>query len=124
MAERRNDFAKIRGGDQSHLWTDVRRKLVNRRLELLERVRAVEKDLERETDPSSADWTERASQRSNDEVLAAIGKAGARELAAIGLALRRIELGTYGTCSRCGKPITPGRMRALPHVARCEKCAV
>jgi RNA polymerase-binding transcription factor DksA len=123
MPEQRKDTAKPSGGDEANSWSAVRQRLVDRRHELLERVRAVEKDLERESDPTSADWNERASQRSNDEVLSAIGEAGERELQAINLALRRIELGTYGTCARCGKPIAAARLRALPHVDCCEACA-
>lgn len=123
MPQRHKTPRKNRGSDKGHAWSIVRQALVTRRQELLERVRAVEKDLERESDPTSADWNERATQRSNDEVLSAIGHAGARELEAIDLALRRIELGTYGACSRCGKPIAVGRLHALPHVACCEICA-
>jgi DnaK suppressor protein len=107
----------------SQLWTDVRLKLLIRRLELSERVRAVAKDLEPANDSTSADWTERAMQRSNDEALAAIGEATTRELAAIDLALQRTDSGIYAVCIRCGRPIAPGRLRALPHVAHCENCA-
>lgn len=34
-------------------------------------------------------------------------------------ALKAIEKGTYGTCSRCGKPISPQRLAAMPSVTRC-----
>ena len=32
----------------------------------------------------------------------------------VGLALRHIELGTYGSCDNCGQPIGKGRLRSLP----------
>lgn len=99
-------------------------RLDSRRRELVERIHAVEQDLERVRDPVSADWSERAAQRSNDEVLEAIGEADAHELAAIGAALRRLELGTYGPCTLCGRLIAAERLRALPHVEYCEKCAL
>jgi RNA polymerase-binding transcription factor len=35
-------------------------------------------------------------------------------LAEIDAALERIEDGTYGTCSNCGKPIAPERLEARP----------
>jgi RNA polymerase-binding protein DksA len=35
-------------------------------------------------------------------------------LSAIDAALERIEDGTYGTCLRCGKPISEDRLEALP----------
>ena len=37
-------------------------------------------------------------------------------------ALRRIELGTYGTCLDCGAGVPEGRLEARPEAARCVKC--
>ena len=34
-------------------------------------------------------------------------------------ALRRIELGTYGTCVDCGAGVPEGRLEARPEAARC-----
>jgi RNA polymerase-binding transcription factor DksA len=99
-------------------------RLVSRRRILVERARAVEYDLERVGDPAHADWSERAAQRSNDEVLQAIGEADAYELAAINAALHRLEQGTFGLCTRCLRLIAAERLRALPHVEYCERCAL
>jgi RNA polymerase-binding transcription factor DksA len=44
-------------------------------------------------------------------------------LGKIGRALTRMDEGTYGTCSRCGKPIEKARLRALPYVDLCIKDA-
>lgn len=38
-------------------------------------------------------------------------------------ALTRMDEGTYGTCSRCGKPIEKARLKALPYVDLCLKDA-
>jgi len=38
-------------------------------------------------------------------------------------ALARMDGGTYGVCSRCGKPIEKARMKALPYVDLCIKDA-
>jgi DnaK suppressor protein len=40
-------------------------------------------------------------------------------MAEIDAALRRIEDGTYGVCERCGKPITPERLAAIPWARLC-----
>jgi RNA polymerase-binding protein DksA len=40
-------------------------------------------------------------------------------LAEIDAALRRIEDGTYGTCTACGKPIGEERLEAHPWAALC-----
>ncbi len=40
----------------------------------------------------------------------------------VNAALARIEAGTYGKCTNCGRPIQPARLRALPYVALCIDC--
>ncbi|MBS0578219.1 MAG: TraR/DksA C4-type zinc finger protein [Proteobacteria bacterium] len=101
-----------------------REELMKRRAALLARTRAVERDLERTDAPVSASRNEQAGERSNDDVLCAIGETDAKELAAISLALRRIELGSYGLCTLCGHKIAPERLRVLPHAEYCESCAL
>jgi DnaK suppressor protein len=44
-------------------------------------------------------------------------------LGKIGRALARLDEGTYGICSRCGKPIEKARLKALPYVDLCIKDA-
>ena len=43
-------------------------------------------------------------------------------LRTIDLALARLELGEYGTCSDCGLDISEARLRALPFAVRCRGC--
>jgi DnaK suppressor protein len=44
-------------------------------------------------------------------------------LGKISRALARMDEGTYGICSRCGKPIEKARLKALPYVDLCLKDA-
>ena len=37
-------------------------------------------------------------------------------------ALLAAKKGTYGICERCGKPIDPARLAALPETTLCVKC--
>jgi DnaK suppressor protein len=37
-------------------------------------------------------------------------------------ALERVADGRYGTCLRCGQPIAPARLEALPFAAYCITC--
>ena len=37
-------------------------------------------------------------------------------------ALARLADGTFGTCTRCGRPIAPERLEALPWAALCIDC--
>ena len=43
-------------------------------------------------------------------------------LAAIDAALNRIEDGTFGTCTNCGKPIGEDRLAAIPWATTCIDC--
>ncbi|WUH89431.1 TraR/DksA C4-type zinc finger protein [Streptomyces sp. NBC_00433] len=44
-------------------------------------------------------------------------------LAALDLALERLEEGGYGRCEVCGEPIPPERLEVLPAAATCVRCA-
>lgn len=37
-------------------------------------------------------------------------------------ALAKIDKGTYGLCDRCGEPISPERLEALPYSTLCVTC--
>lgn len=37
-------------------------------------------------------------------------------------ALAKIEQGRYGVCERCGKPINPERLGAMPEATTCISC--
>ena len=45
-----------------------------------------------------------------------------RMLDAIDAALKRIDAGTYGTCSNCGEPIGAERLEAVPWTTQCIDC--
>ena len=45
-----------------------------------------------------------------------------QHLAAVEAALARLDDGTYGGCLRCGRPIAPERLDALPWAAHCIDC--
>lgn len=46
----------------------------------------------------------------------------AHVLREIEAALGRIDNGTFGTCTRCGKPIGEERLEAMPYVTLCIEC--
>jgi RNA polymerase-binding transcription factor DksA len=55
--------------------------------------------------------------------LSAVIDATRARLAEVDAALSRVDSGTYGTCERCGRPIAPERLEALPATRRCIACA-
>ena len=44
------------------------------------------------------------------------------EMAQVESALHRLESGTYGVCTDCGEPISPGRLQVQPAAQRCAAC--
>lgn len=44
-------------------------------------------------------------------------------LKAVDAALERIDLGTYGICSSCGKPVAAERLKLRPYITTCITCA-
>jgi DnaK suppressor protein len=45
-----------------------------------------------------------------------------QQLELVEAALARLDDGTYGTCLRCGQPVAPARLAALPWAAYCIAC--
>lgn len=74
-------------------------------------------------DPGEQDWEENAIRRENDEALVAIGDATDEEIREIRIALKRIDDGSFGTCSQCHKSIPKARLEALPWATSCIHCA-
>jgi len=70
-----------------------------------------------------ADFAEQTASRANDEVVDGLELQVRTEMTEVGNALRRIELGTYGRCTRCGEAIAAARLDALPFAATCTRCA-
>ena len=53
----------------------------------------------------------------------ALARDAVARLESVDDALRRIDDGTYGTCTRCGEPIAAGRLEARPTATTCVACA-
>jgi DnaK suppressor protein len=97
----------------------VRAQLQERLDRLLRRVGSIEGDLRQSHD---RDWVERASELENEEVLEGLDDMSRTEIRQIRAALGRIESGTYGVCSSCGRPIDGSRLLAAPSTTVCVKC--
>ncbi|TCL76103.1 TraR/DksA family transcriptional regulator [Rhizobium sp. BK251] len=90
-----------------------------RQSEINSRLYKIDADLGR---TKNADSAERVTEGENDEVLEELGQVGQDELRAINAALERIAKGTFGTCVRCGQPISAERLAAVPYAPLCEDC--
>jgi len=97
----------------------LRKQLEDRLTRLLNRVGKIEGDLRQAHNP---DWTERATELENDEVLGGLDEMTLREIEQIRTALARIKNGSYGTCAACGRPIGSKRQVAVPSAVTCVAC--
>jgi DnaK suppressor protein len=52
----------------------------------------------------------------------ALRERNAQHLEEVESALARLDTGTYGTCTRCGRRIAPARLEAIPWAAQCIDC--
>jgi DnaK suppressor protein len=109
---------------------DLRERLQTERVELEEQLTTIE------TESFATSQSEMSGEVSFDEENADAGtftfererdlsiENNVRDLLAkIDRALTRMDEGTYGVCSRCGKPIEKARLKALPYVDLCLKDA-
>lgn len=99
---------------------DVKAMLERKLKELEERSERIENRLGQ---PSESDSQENAQLHENDEVLEGLSDLTIHEIHDIRLAISRIEHGTYGLCSKCGKEIAKERLKALPFAMTCMHCA-
>jgi DnaK suppressor protein len=97
--------------------------LLDRGVELRERVGRVQDDLRRKSTPLPRDAPDAAIVMENDEVLRAIDETARAELMHIDRALERLDAGTYALCERCGKKIDAQRLGVVPYAAHCSACA-
>ncbi len=100
---------------------DFKKKLTALKQEVTHRIDSIDRDIRHEG--MTADWSEQASERENDEVLESLGNSSEQELSMIKFALHRIENGTYFQCDECGEDIPTARLELLPFTAHCVNCA-
>ena len=98
-----------------------RKILLERKADLTSRISKIDRDIRHEG--MTADWSEQASERENDEVLESLGISSEQELSMIKYALQRIEAGSYFHCDQCGEEIPQARLDLLPFTAHCVTCA-
>ena len=63
-----------------------------------------------------------ASQVFDQQRDLALRERARQHLELVDAAVGRLDGGTYGACLRCGKPILPARLGALPWAAHCIDC--
>jgi RNA polymerase-binding protein DksA len=70
-------------------------------------------------DPGFSDRSHSTEERGR---LIAITRALRSNLRDVERSLAKLDAGTYGTCERCGGPIAPERLEAIPWAMLCIDC--
>jgi RNA polymerase-binding protein DksA len=68
------------------------------------------------------DIEDAASELEEQEHVRALVRELEEQLNSLDLALKKVEQGTYGVCERCGQPIDPARLEAVPETTLCLPC--
>ena len=97
-----------------------RKRLVAIQRDLVSRVIEVEDDLEQVEDVDTVESMEHVQAGVLAESLELLDDLERRQVEAAEAALERIERGTYGVCTDCGKEIPRARLDAVPWAERCE----
>jgi RNA polymerase-binding protein DksA len=71
---------------------------------------------------SDAGFSDRPHSTEERSRLIALVESHRANLRDVEAALARMDIGSYGVCVRCGNPIAPERLEALPWVALCIDC--
>lgn len=93
------------------------------RAEVSDRLARIRRDRRRADQPLSADFSEQAVERENDEVLDRLETATEADLRQMNHALERIQAGLYPQCEICGERVEMERLHALPFATTCAVCA-
>lgn len=101
----------------------IRKRLLELRNDYSKRIKAIDADVHHKSEPVEKDFAEQATQRENDDVLLSLGLDAQQAVIQIDRALMRIESGTYGICTACGKAISVNRLHAMPFAELCIECA-
>jgi len=100
--------------------------LLAKKKSLLEEITATMKDRVRESTGDISSYSYHMADQGTDamerELAFMFASKSGRLVYHIDEALRRIKGGEYGKCIKCGKPISPARLKAVPHARLCIEC--
>ncbi|AEE17504.1 TraR/DksA family transcriptional regulator [Treponema brennaborense] len=103
--------------------SEMKEKLLEQKKEIIDSLLENNADFRQLVEGGEArDCIDEASDVVDRKMLEALGTKDTNRLNAINAALSRIELGKYGLCMKCGKPIPEARLRAIPFAMLCIDC--
>jgi len=115
-----SDATQLNMTAQNDSISEARARLVAERAEVLQEVEGLRARLETKGDYSLGAGDPMIYQW---ELNLALLERAQQHLAEIEAALEQLDMGIYGRCERCGKPIEPERLAVLSHTTVCSQCA-
>lgn len=94
-------------------------RLLQEQAQLVDELKSLRELMQAEVDIEPDEGDAEIFEREKNAALIAVLESRLQD---IQTALRSIEKGNYGICSRCGKPIEPGRLEVKPDATLCVKC--
>lgn len=111
---------------RSARYTELKRILEGRRLEIISEVKDKMRDVRSEgalvPRQGVRDEVESSEADIQDDIEFALLQMKTETLNKVGEALLGLDVGTYGYCDECGEEISEQRLRALPFAVRCKNC--
>lgn len=107
-----------------HELSEYRRRLLNLRRRLGGTVHDLRDDRSGgEPSETRTDTADLGGHRYEEQIDLAVAGTEEQLLGEVGAALARIELGTFGRCTACERPVGEERLRTLPYSRLCAACA-
>jgi DnaK suppressor protein len=99
-----------------------RERLLTLQRQVEQRVFRLETELYNMEADRNIEYMDHAQEEAVNDEMIALDKRSRQQVQEIQAALRRIEDGTYGECTRCGEPINPKRLEMMPTTHFCIRC--
>ncbi len=102
---------------------EIRTRLEEYQASIVDRRERLAKHVHHREEPLPQDFAEQAVEMENSETMIALEDELSEQERQVGLALARLEEGTYGICTQCHGDIAAARLEALPATSLCFDCA-
>ena len=96
--------------------------LLNKRADLLDRVRSARNSETQGSDKAAPDLGDRAITTVTRDLMYQLTTGERDILRRVDAALDRLEAKAYGECAHCGKKVQKGRLDAVPWALHCIQC--
>ncbi|HEY7166518.1 MAG TPA: TraR/DksA C4-type zinc finger protein [Candidatus Binatia bacterium] len=108
---------------RQELIRELRDQLQQERRQLLDEARGSNENLTALSEDRAAELEEEGQQDRDSMILERLEEHEQSRIADIDAALARMDAGTYGKCTSCGREIDEQRLRAMPTTTLCEACS-